>query len=116
MASQRLDDRLSYSDAFFTHDAIEEALKYVHCRQTWTSCIELCRHLPGISLPVLQQHLDQAGVFLHFPQPYTVDCDPQVSGGFFITVCLDHPVARNEALLDEALFGIGYSQATYEAF
>ncbi|HJS83006.1 MAG TPA: hypothetical protein VJ742_09265, partial [Nitrososphaera sp.] len=36
----------------------------------------------------------------------TVDRNPQVPGGFFITVCLDHPVARNEALLDEAISDI----------
>jgi hypothetical protein len=55
-------------------------------------------------------------VFLHSPQPYTVVCNHQVSGGFSITVCLDHPVARNEALLDEALLGLDYPQAAYEAF
>jgi hypothetical protein len=110
------DDKLSYSKAFFTHDAIEEALKFVYCRQTWTPCVEICRYLPGINLLVLQQHLDQAGVFWESLQPYTVDCDHQVFGGFVVKVCLDHPLALNAALLDGALFGIDHRQAAYEAF
>jgi hypothetical protein len=110
------DNKLSYSEALFTHDTIEEALKFVYCRQTWTTCIEFCRYLPGINLLVLQQHCNQAGVFCQSLQPYTVDCDPQVFGGFFIKVCLDHPVALNEALLDEALLGIDHRQVAHEAF
>jgi hypothetical protein len=75
--------------------------------------------LPGISLPVLHQHLAESDTF-HFalspsspPLPYTVAFNPYLQFGFIITVCPGHPMASNASLLEQVLSGIYNRQQEY---
>jgi len=116
MATKHPEDKLSYSEAFTTHGALEEAIKGVSILQARTPSKHIFRYLPGISLPVLQHHLAQAVIFCGPTLPYIVDCDLHYPGMFVVTVCPGHPVATNCELLVEALCDIFQRQADFDAF
>jgi|OpeIllAssembly_1097287.scaffolds.fasta_scaffold05424_1 hypothetical protein len=63
MVPKHPEDKLSYSEALTTHYAIEQALQGVYHLQARTPHKTIWRYLPGICLPVLQQHLALSGVF-----------------------------------------------------
>ena len=108
------EDQLSYSLAFETHDAIEQALHGIYRRQAWTPSRSFSRNLQGISLPVLQQHLAESPLMTTlFPMPYIVTRDPCHPDNFIVMVCPGHP-RHFCKMLSETLRGVGHRQAAYD--
>ena len=106
------EDQLSYSLAFETHDAIEQALHGIYRRQAWTPSRSFPRQLQGISLPVLQQHLAESPLMTTlFPMPYTVTCDPCHPDNFVVMVCPGHP-RHFCKMLSKTLKGVGHRQSS----